>query len=100
MARGPNHGYFLDLTKSILVVLGVNFKWAKNFLHSMGLKVTTVSCYLGGYIGESRSYNMRLGEELNAWEGADRRGRLRSWGGGGALSPSGSLHSHAKVTTT
>ena len=51
MAWGYPKVYFLDLTKSILVVSAHNVVWADRFLCRKGLTIVTVSRYLGDYIG-------------------------------------------------
>ena len=50
-ARGPAGDYYLEPTKSILVVaLGNAAREEENF-RGWGIKVVTGHCYLGGYIG-------------------------------------------------
>ena len=47
--RSPPRGYFLDPTKSILVV-------AEKFFQGMGVKIVKGSQYLGGYIGDGAAW--------------------------------------------
>ena len=49
--RGPARGYFLEPTKSILVVAERNVPRAKEYFFGMGVQVVTGSQYLGGLIG-------------------------------------------------
>ena len=50
--RGPALGYFLNPTKSILVMAERNAPQAKEYFRGMGVQVVTWSRYLGGFIGE------------------------------------------------
>ena len=54
-ARGPKRGYFLEPTKSILVVAPRNVARTEGFFQGIGLKVVTGSRYPGGFMGESES---------------------------------------------
>ena len=50
--RGPAQGYFLEPTKSILVVAERNIPQAKEYSRGMGIQVVTGIRYLGRFIGE------------------------------------------------
>ena len=54
-ARGPPRGYYLEPTKSILVVAPRNVAWAEEFFRGVGIKVMTGHRYLGVFIGESEA---------------------------------------------
>ena len=64
MRGGLVRGYFLELNKSILVIMEHNVQWASNFFSGMGLKGVTWSQYLGGCIGEEVDYGTWLGEKV------------------------------------
>ena len=49
-ARGLPRGYFLEPTKSILVVDLRNVAQVEEFFRGMGIKVVTGNRYLGGFI--------------------------------------------------
>ena len=51
MVRTPPRGYFLDPTKSILVVPPWNVPRADDFFRRYGICIVTGSCYLRGFGG-------------------------------------------------
>ena len=51
MVRGPLRGYFLDPTKSILVVSLRNTQRAEEYFRGMGVRMVTGRRYLRGFIG-------------------------------------------------
>ena len=51
-ARGPALGYYLELTKSILVVAPGNVARAKEHFRGIGIQVVTGHRYLGGFLGD------------------------------------------------
>ena len=67
MVRGPPHGYFLDLTKSILVVSTHNFPRVEAFFRGYGLHIVTGSCLLGGFMGSKVAQDRWLGEKVEGW---------------------------------
>ena len=54
-ARVPPRGYFLEPTKSILVVAPRNVPRSEYFFRGMGVKIVTGSRYLGGFVGDGAS---------------------------------------------
>ena len=57
-------GYFLDPTKSILVVDLRNVTRAEEFFRGMGVKIVTGSRYLGGFVGDRAAENSWLTEKV------------------------------------
>ena len=55
LVRGPPRGYFLDPTKSILVVSPRNVQRAEDHFRGMGVQVVTGIRYLGRFIGDQES---------------------------------------------
>ena len=51
-ARGPSQGYYLEPTKSILVVAPGNVAWSEEHFRGLGIRVVTGHRYLGGFIGD------------------------------------------------
>ena len=50
MVQGPPQGYFLNPTKSILVVSPRNVPRSEDLLQGYGLQIVTGSRYLGGFM--------------------------------------------------
>ena len=50
VVKVPPWGYFLETTKRILVISKSNVYWFQTFFKGCGLKIVTVSRYLGWYI--------------------------------------------------
>ena len=50
--KGPPRGYFMELTKTILVVLLRNVTRAEEYFKRMGVRMVSISCYINGFIGE------------------------------------------------
>ena len=67
LTRLSPRGYFLDPTKSILVVSVNNVAWAQNFFWGNSLNIGMESQYLGGYIGYTRSQADYLEEKVQYW---------------------------------
>jgi hypothetical protein len=65
---GPNYGYYLEPTKSMLVVSTANFARANGEFAYLGFKVTTGGRYLGGFVGEEAGRDAWLEEKIQAWE--------------------------------
>ena len=53
LVRGLSHGYLPYLTKRVLVVSGENFQQFHTFFLGRGLKIVTVSHYLGFFFVEA-----------------------------------------------
>ena len=51
--RGPARGYYLDPTKSILVVALGNVAWDEEHIWGLGIRVVTGHRYLGVFIGDA-----------------------------------------------
>ena len=66
-ARGPPRGYFLEPTKSILVVAQGNMDRAEEFFRGMGLKFVKGSWYLGGFIGYGAAEKRWLARKVEGW---------------------------------
>ena len=66
-AWGPPRGYFLEPTKSILVMTLRNVTRVKEFFHRMDIKVVTGHRYLGGFIGESKGEKRWLAGKVTVW---------------------------------
>ena len=69
MACGPPWGYFLDLTKIILVVSTHKVERAEHFFRGRGLTIVTGSRYLGGYINDAGPHTEWLSEKVQDWAG-------------------------------
>ena len=66
---GPDHGYFPEPSKSILVVRQHNLEAAKVAYPDFGFKVTIVgSRYLGGFVGKDNALRDWLREKTKIWE--------------------------------
>ena len=63
----PPRGYFLEPTKSILVVAPRNVAKVEEFLHSMGMKIVTGSQYLGGFVIYRAAEDSWLAEKVQGW---------------------------------
>ena len=61
MMRGPLHSYFLDLTKSILVVSLRNVPWSEAFFRDYGLQIVTGIRYIGGFVWSKAAQDLWLG---------------------------------------
>ena len=92
MVRGPPHGYFLDLTKSILVVSTHNFPRAEAFFRGYGLHIVTGSCLLGGFHGVKGGAGSLAGGESGRLVGFS--GHL---GRGGFSAPTDRIHDTVEV---
>ena len=66
-ARGPPRGYFLDTTKSILVVAPRNVARAEKFFRGMGVKIVTGSHYLGFFVRYRAAEYSWLEEKVQGW---------------------------------
>ena len=66
-AWGSSRGYFLEPTKSILVMAPRHVAWAEEFFQRMGIKVVTGQRYLGGFIGESELEKRWLAGKVAGW---------------------------------
>ena len=66
-ARGPPKGYFLEPTKSILVVDPRNVARAQDFFCGTGIKVVTGNRYIGGFIGESEAEKIWMAGKVIGW---------------------------------
>ena len=64
MVRGPPRGYFLDPTKSILVVFPWNLPRVESFFQGYGLQIVTGSHYLGGFVETKVVQERWLGEKV------------------------------------
>ena len=52
VVRRPTQGYFLDLTKSILVISMQNFLSIDEYFRGVRVRLVTGSCNLGGFFGD------------------------------------------------
>ena len=66
-ARVLPRGYFLDPTKSILVMAPRNVARAEEFFRRMVPKVVTRSWYLGGFIRDGAAENSWLARKVEEW---------------------------------
>ena len=66
-ARGPPQGYFLEPTKSILVVATRNVARAEEFFRGIGMKIVTGSWYLGVFVGDRAAKDSCLTEKIQGW---------------------------------
>ena len=55
MMIGPVHGYFPELTKSILVMFPQNLPRAEAFFRRYRLQIVTGCRYLGGFVGSKEA---------------------------------------------
>ena len=53
--KGPARGYFIEPTKSILVVSEQNLPRATEYFRGMGMQIVMGSRYLEGFVGEIRA---------------------------------------------
>ena len=65
--RGPSQGYYLDPTKSILVVAPGNVAQAEEKFRGLGNRVVTGHRYLGGFIGDADAEMGWLREKIWGW---------------------------------
>ena len=63
-ARGTPRGYFLEPTKSILVVSQRNVPRAEEFFCGMGENIVTGSRYLGGFVGYRAAEDSCMEEKI------------------------------------
>ena len=64
---GPNFGYYLEPSKSILVVPQHNLEAAQATFADMNFKITTGSRYLGGFIGEDSALREWIQGKTETW---------------------------------
>ena len=62
---GPNHGYFPESSKNILVVAPHHVEQAKVQFAGLNLQVETNSRYLGSFIGNTTERNSSIAKNLN-----------------------------------
>ena len=67
MVQGPPRGYFLDPTKSILIVSPQNVLRAEALFWRYGLQVVMGSRYLGGFIGTETAQDRWMEEKVVGW---------------------------------
>ena len=65
--RGPARGYYLEPTKSILVVAKGNVPRAKEYFRGMGIQVVTGRIYLGGFVGERAMEVRWIQQKVEGW---------------------------------
>ena len=65
--QGPPRGYFLEPTKSILVVAPRNVARVEEYFRGMGMTVVTRIRYLGRFIGDWDAYTMWFDEKVQGW---------------------------------
>ena len=70
---GPARGYFLDPTKSILVVAERNVPRAKEYFRGMGVQFITGSRHLGGFIGEQEAEDQWIQSKVEGWAESVRK---------------------------
>jgi hypothetical protein len=71
MELGPEYGYFLEPSKTIIVVKEHNKRAAKVYLKDLGLTVLTGTRYLlGGYVGEEWDQNDWIVKQAKKWTDA------------------------------
>ena len=66
-ARGPPRGYFLEPTKSILVVALRNLSREEEFFCGIGFQVVMGSPYLGGFIGDGAAEKRWMAGKVEGW---------------------------------
>ena len=66
-ARGLPRSYFLEPTKSILVMAPRSVAWAEEFFHGMGIKVVTGNRYLEGFIREREEEKIWMDGKVAGW---------------------------------
>ena len=69
-ARGPAQGYYLEPTKSILVVAPGNVARAEEHFWGLGIQVVTVHQYLGCYIVYREAERRWLKTKIKGWTGS------------------------------
>ena len=63
----PVRGYYLEPTKSILVVAPGNVAWEEKFFRGLWIKVVIGHCYLGGCIEDKKAEGRWLVEKITGW---------------------------------
>ena len=66
-ARGPARGYYLELTKIILVVALGNVARAEEHFWGIGIRVVAGHQYMGGYIGDGEAERSWLKDKIQGW---------------------------------
>ena len=66
--KGPARGYFLEPTKSILIVRPSQVASAITQFADVGLTIVTGHRYLGGYLGEPEDERRYIEQKVEAWE--------------------------------
>ena len=66
-ARGPARGYYLEPTKSVLVVAPGNLSQAEEHFRGLGIRVVTGHRYLGGYIRDREVEGSWLEAKIIGW---------------------------------
>ena len=69
MSRGPDHGYFPETSKIVLIVSDKMFQWFQMLLWGMSLKVVTGS-YLFSFIGDTTTWDTLSGYMVQCCERA------------------------------
>ena len=64
----PSLGYYLDPTKSILIMHMKNIDVGEPFVECHGFKVCTGVHYLSGYIGDEESKDDCTKKQMKKWE--------------------------------
>ena len=67
-ARGPSQGYYLEPTKSILVVAPGNVARAEEYFREIGIRVVTGHRYLGGFLDNAAAEREWLEEKVQGWK--------------------------------
>ena len=65
--RGPPRGYFLEPTKSILVVALGNVPKAEEFFRGMGVNIVTGIRYLGSFSRNGAAEKIWLAKTVEGW---------------------------------
>ena len=66
-ARQAPGGYFLDPTKSILVVALRNVPRAEEFFRGMEVEIATWSRYPGVFVGDGAAEDSWIAERVQGW---------------------------------
>ena len=66
--KRPDRVYFMEATKSILVVAEQNVTWATEYFRGMCIKIVTGSRYLGGFVGERETERQWVRTKVEGWE--------------------------------
>ena len=67
-ARGPTRVYYLERTKSILVVAPRNVERSEEHFRGLGIWVVTGHRYLGGFLGDVLAEREWLGKKIQGWK--------------------------------